>query len=76
MAVGGEAKMATTGSPSAGVRGGGRGLGHPLHVETPLVRSEALSDRAGCSVWLKLENVQHSGSFKIRGLGYHCQKVG
>ena len=35
--------------------------------ETPLVDSPALSDATGASVWLKLENLQHTGSFKLRG---------
>lgn len=34
---------------------------------TPLLHSAALSDAAGCEVWLKLENRQHTGSFKPRG---------
>lgn len=50
-------------------------LDRPLHVQTPLLKSRKLSEVAGCSVWLKLDNVQNSGSFKVRGLGYHCQKV-
>lgn len=38
------------------------------HVrETPLERSEALSEAAGCDVRLKLENFQETGSFKVRG---------
>jgi threonine dehydratase len=36
-------------------------------VPTPLVPSAALSEAAGCEVWLKLENRQHTGSFKPRG---------
>ena len=52
-----------------------KALERPLHIQTPLLRSRKLSDKAGCSVWLKLDNVQNSGSFKVRGLGYHCQKV-
>ena len=47
----------------------------PLHIVTPLLKSRKLSDKVGCSVWLKLENVQTSGSFKSRGLGRLCQKV-
>ena len=47
----------------------------PLHLETPLLRSRKLSEKAGASVWLKLENVQNSGSFKVRGLGLLAQKV-
>lgn len=45
-----------------------------LHIETPLIESRALSARAGRTVWLKLECVQPSGSFKIRGIGHACQE--
>ena len=38
-------------------------------VETPLVESSALSRAAGCRIFLKLENVQPSGSFKSRAMG-------
>ncbi|KAI9648473.1 catabolic L-serine/threonine dehydratase [Ciborinia camelliae] len=38
-------------------------------IKTPLVRSAALSRLVGCNVWLKLENLQPSGSFKSRGIG-------
>jgi threonine dehydratase len=34
---------------------------------TPLLRSAALSERAGTEVWLKCENLQRTGSFKLRG---------
>ena len=34
---------------------------------TPLIRSTALSARVGTNVWLKCENLQRAGSFKIRG---------
>ena len=34
---------------------------------TPLIRSAALSERAGTAVYLKLENLQETGSFKVRG---------
>jgi threonine ammonia-lyase medium form len=34
---------------------------------TPLEFSRALSDRVGCDVHLKCENLQRAGSFKIRG---------
>ena len=46
----------------------------PLHIETPLFESQALSIQAGRSVWLKLEALQPPGSFKIRGIGYACQE--
>jgi threonine dehydratase len=36
-------------------------------VMTPLVPSAALSDIAGTEILLKLENLQHTGSFKARG---------
>lgn len=36
-------------------------------VETPLRRSRALSDATGAEVYCKLENHQHTGSFKLRG---------
>jgi len=34
---------------------------------TPLVRSAALGARVGTDVWLKCENLQRTGSFKLRG---------
>ena len=34
---------------------------------TPLEGSRALSERVGGPVWLKCENLQRTGSFKIRG---------
>lgn len=36
-------------------------------VETPLISSPALDDIAGGTVFLKAENLQRTGSFKIRG---------
>lgn len=50
-------------------------LDYPIHLETPLLRSNKLSEKVGCSVWLKIEALQNSGSFKDRGLGHMCQKV-
>lgn len=37
-------------------------------VRTPLIFSEALSERVGRPLWLKLENLQQTGSFKPRGV--------
>jgi threonine dehydratase len=34
---------------------------------TPLVHSPLLAERVGSSVYLKLESLQETGSFKIRG---------
>ena len=39
----------------------------PHIVETPLLPSPSLSERTGAHVFLKLENRQHTGSFKLRG---------
>ncbi|KAL2760478.1 hypothetical protein ACRALDRAFT_2039108 [Sodiomyces alcalophilus JCM 7366] len=38
-------------------------------IETPLIASPQLSRAAGCNIFLKLENLQPSGSFKSRGVG-------
>ncbi|XP_014767599.1 serine dehydratase-like [Octopus bimaculoides] len=46
-----------------------------LHYATPCFLSETISSRAGFKVYLKLENLQPSGSFKIRGIGNFCQKA-
>jgi threonine dehydratase len=40
-------------------------FGH-VHL-TPVYASESLTRRAGRTVWLKAENLQRTGSFKIRG---------
>ncbi len=45
----------------------------PLHVETPLVESRQLSLLSDRSVWLKLDAIQPTGSFKIRGIGLACE---
>src|SRR6188768_3799959 len=34
---------------------------------TPLIPAPALGRRTGADVWLKLENLQRTGSFKLRG---------
>ncbi|XP_063769355.1 serine dehydratase-like [Pseudophryne corroboree] len=47
----------------------------PFHIVTPLKESLALSKVAGTQVLMKLENIQPMGSFKIRGIGYFCQKL-
>ncbi|KAI1084112.1 L-serine dehydratase [Whalleya microplaca] len=40
-----------------------------LFIETPCIPSTTLSRVAGCNIFLKLENLQPSGSFKSRGIG-------
>ncbi|WPH04787.1 Hypothetical protein R9X50_00768300 [Acrodontium crateriforme] len=44
----------------------------PLWRKTPLIESAELSKQAGCRIFLKLENLQPSGSFKSRGIGNFC----
>lgn len=39
----------------------------PRVHRTPLLRSSTLSDRVGAPVFLKCENLQKTGSFKVRG---------
>ena len=52
--------------------GGGK---KPFHIISPVLESLALSRAAGTKVYMKLENVQPTGSFKIRGIGHLCQEV-
>lgn len=40
-----------------------------LHARTPLIESVVLKEIYGQKVYLKLDNAQPSGSFKIRGMG-------
>ena len=44
-----------------------------LHIETPLIESTAMSGAPGQTVWLKMEALQPSGSFKNRGIGFACE---
>ncbi|MEE8134695.1 MAG: threonine/serine dehydratase [Gemmatimonadales bacterium] len=43
---------------------------------TPLVHSDALSERAGVRVYLKCENVHPSGAFKLRGAWTFIRRLG
>ncbi|MBB2484540.1 pyridoxal-phosphate dependent enzyme [Mitsuaria sp. WAJ17] len=43
-----------------------------IHIQTPLIESDAFST-ADQRVWLKLEALQPSGSFKLRGVGHACK---
>ena len=43
-----------------------------LHVQTPLIESLPLSRISGCKVWLKIDAMQPTGSFKLRGIGKAC----
>ncbi|KAI1444824.1 pyridoxal-phosphate dependent enzyme [Annulohypoxylon stygium] len=46
-----------------------------IWIETPCIPSAPLSRAAGCNIFLKLENLQPSGSFKSRGIGYMMQQA-
>ncbi len=47
----------------------------PLITRTPLNDSEYLSDTLGVPVRLKLENLQRTGSFKVRGAAYRMSRL-
>ncbi|MCI0580561.1 MAG: pyridoxal-phosphate dependent enzyme [Chloroflexi bacterium] len=47
----------------------------PYIRRTPLARSAFLSERSGAEVWLKLENLQPTGSFKVRGALYKLGRL-
>lgn len=42
---------------------------------SPLIRNSWLSEEMGCDVYLKLENMQPIGSFKLRGATYAISKL-
>lgn len=48
---------------------------HGLIAHTPLEESHYLSDELGVPVRLKLENLQRTGSFKIRGAAYRLSRL-
>lgn len=45
-----------------------------LYIETPLYKSTPLSTLFGKTIFLKMENLQPSGSFKLRGISRLCQE--
>lgn len=45
-----------------------------LHIRTPLILHPTLST-ASRRMWLKLENLQPCGSFKLRGMGLLCSQA-
>ena len=45
-----------------------------LHINTPLIKSRPLGKMVPGKVWLKIEALQPSGSFKLRGIGYACRE--
>ena len=59
--------MATTTGPTLADVEAARGRIADHARVTPVYGSETLSRRAGRKVWLKAENLQRTGSFKVRG---------
>lgn len=47
----------------------------PLHLTTPLFKDHYWSDKLQCDIWLKMDCYQPVASFKIRGIGLHCQRM-
>ena len=45
-----------------------------LHIKTPLLLHLGLSTPTR-RIWLKMENLQPSGSFKLRGMGFLCTQA-
>jgi L-serine/L-threonine ammonia-lyase len=46
-----------------------------LHIQTPVFRDAEVDATLGKSIWLKMECMQPTGSFKIRGVGLLCQEL-
>ena len=70
------------GVPRPFPRPGGHGAEPPLASRpnggagptgTPLLRTDADYSKSGLPLWLKLDALQPSGSFKLRGVGLLCQ---
>ncbi|MCL2419700.1 MAG: pyridoxal-phosphate dependent enzyme, partial [Conexibacteraceae bacterium] len=55
-------ELVTAASIQRAARAGGR-----MVRETPVITTRTLSERAGTRVVLKAENLQGTGSFKLRG---------
>jgi L-serine/L-threonine ammonia-lyase len=49
--------------------------GGALHIQTPIIRDAEVEAALGKIVWLKMECLQPTGSFKIRGIGLLCQEL-
>ena len=45
-----------------------------LHIQTPVIFSPVLSEKLQKNIYLKLESLQPTGSYKIRGIGKLCQE--
>jgi threonine dehydratase len=67
-------KMAEHGVTTAEIRAARERIAG-LAVRTPLVPSPLLGEKTGGSIYLKLENVQPTGSFKIRGAASRMRRL-
>jgi threonine dehydratase len=47
----------------------------PHVYHTPLLASRTLSTMSGAKVWLKAENLQRSGAYKLRGATYKLSRL-
>lgn len=47
----------------------------PLHINTPLLESSTISKKTDHQIFLKMEALQPTGSFKIRGIGHLCSEL-
>ena len=47
----------------------------PYVLRTPTVAAPRLGEPLGARLWLKLENLQYTGSFKDRGSCYKLQRL-
>ncbi|MEO1368546.1 MAG: pyridoxal-phosphate dependent enzyme, partial [Acidobacteriota bacterium] len=45
-----------------------------IHLQTPLLQSLAIGRDLPGRTWLKVEALQPSGSFKLRGVGFACRQ--
>ncbi len=52
-----------------------RGIVAELARHTPILSSRSLSDRCGASILLKAENLQRTGSFKLRGATHKLSRL-
>ncbi|QRV74808.1 cysteine synthase [Ceratobasidium sp. AG-Ba] len=48
---------------------------NPMHIETPLIFAPLMSGRLGYDIYLKLENLQPSQSFKYRGISLYAARA-
>jgi threonine dehydratase len=69
-ATNGVAHLGASGAPTIQDIQRAQEIVRPHVYQTPLLPSRTLSAMSGSTVWLKLENLQRSGAYKIRGATY------